>query len=480
MKNTITALALTVCMSTLALGAEPIEYVPTPGESSTVVSPTQEEASTGFSVEIFPKEIYLGDTIYLTVYYENRSNDDVSVYTNDGVLQNHYSSKQIWLSTPTLPGEYHWIPERPSIALSRLAGSYKTVKPGEKYPVQKISLQFPPLEDWNDQFWQTLRRMIRKEDAACQLHIKRAHFVRTSEKTSPELVCDVLVKARSLDETAFLERWFKDTPKTLLPEIDRDRKVPYSGSLESSNESNITINGEEYNPWYFIRLGYRKPSEPNNPTSLEGWRELEASLTPSTMRDEIRFTRLQLEYYSAEQGEASDQAMVELIDWLNSLPEVQRTAMTTFLVSTRVKLYETPLRAKNRELLRTIYDMLDVCGQKAVCNFESLKYNDRTLTPPPGVKVSLPPSEFGKPTAEDLAYGSKDLPDGFYIWDANADGVPTKHVARYVELRESNNVLVLKNREGRSFNMVFSMVSEEDKEHARAMSQAAAEKPEEE
>ena len=185
------------------------------------------------------------------------------------------------------------------------------------------------------------------------------------------------------------------------------------------------------------------------------------------MRDEIRFTRLQLEYYSAEQGEAPEIAKAELVDWLKSLPEVQRTGMTTFLVLTRGVFYETPLRAKNRELLRTIYDMLDVCGQKAVCNFESLKYNDRTLTPPPGVKVSLPPSEFGKPTAEDLAYGSKDLPDGFYIWDANADGVPTKHVARYVELRESNNVLVLKNREGRSFNMVFSMLSEEDQEHAR-------------
>ena len=474
MKHFITALVLSICASTLALGAEPIEYVPTPGELATVASPIQENALAGYSVEIFPKEIYLGDTIYLTVYYENRSNEDLSVYTNDGILQNHYSFKQIWLSSSSL-GKYRWIPERPSIALSRLAGSYKTVKPGEKYPVQKISLQFPPLEDWNDQFWQTLRRMIRKEDAACQLHIKRAHFVRTSEKTSPELVCDVLVKARSLDETAFLERWFKDTPKTLLPEIDRDRKVPYSGSLESSNESNITINGEEYNPWYFIRLGYRKPSEPNNPTSLEGWRELEASLTPSTMRDEIRFTRLQLEYYSAEQGEASDQAMVELIDWLNSLPEVQRTAMTTFLVSTRVKLYETPLRAKNRELLRTIYDMLDVCGQKAVCNFESFKYNDYTLTPPPGVNERTPFEEVIKPAPEDLAHGAKDLPDGFRIWDVAAKS--NARVAQYVELQESEDSIRLKARNGFVFNMRFSALNEEDQEHARAMSRAA-EKPE--
>jgi hypothetical protein len=81
------------------------------------------------------------------------------------------------------------------------------------------------------------------------------------------------------------------------------------------------------------------------------------------------------------------------------------------------------------------------------------------------------------PTPEDLAHGSKDLPDGFRIWDADGEGA-VQIVAQYVELKESENTLVLKNREGLSFNMIFSALSEEDKEHARAMSQAAAEKPE--
>ena len=104
-----------------------------------------------------------------------------------------------------------------------------------------------------------------------------------------------------------------------------------------ASKSDIVINGNKYDPWMFIRLGNRKPSDPNNPTTLDGWRKLEASLVPSTMRDEVRLTRLQLEYYSAKKGEASENAKNELVEWLQSLPEVQRTIMTTFLVS---KMYD--------------------------------------------------------------------------------------------------------------------------------------------
>ena len=248
--------------------------------------------------------------------------------------------------------------------------------------------------------------------------------------------------------------------------------------LEPSGKSNIRIGGKEYDPWLFVRFGVRKPSDPNNPTTLEGWRELEASLIPSTMRDEVRLTRLQLEYYSAKKGGASEQAKAELVDWLESLPEVQQRRMTTSLVSKMHEFYDSPLRDKNRELMRALYDILDVGSQGIVCNFESIKYNDRTLTPPPGVKVIRPFMDVVTPTPEDLAHGSKDLPDGFRIWDVTGDTGAAQIVAQYVKLKESENTLVLKNREGLRFNLNFSSLSEEDQEHARAMSQAAAEKPE--
>ena len=104
-------------------------------------------------------------------------------------------------------------------------------------------------------------------------------------------------------------------------------KVPSSGSVIPDNkESHIKVGDKDFSPWRLIRVGNRKPSDPNNPTTLEGWQKLEAQLSPSTMRDEIRLTRLQLEYYSADSEERSEYWKNELVNWLSTLPESQRTA----------------------------------------------------------------------------------------------------------------------------------------------------------
>ena len=55
-----------------------------------------------------------------------------------------------------------------------------------------------------------------------------------------------------------------------------------------------------YSPYQFIRVGNRKPNAPNNPRTLEQWRELENKFSSGTIRDEITLTRFQLEYFSAE------------------------------------------------------------------------------------------------------------------------------------------------------------------------------------
>jgi len=107
----------------------------------------------------------------------------------------------------------------------------------------------------------------------------------------------------------------------------------------------------------FVRLGNRKPSDPNNPTTLAGWRELEASLVPSTMRDEVRLVRLQLEFYAASAGEDSAQAKKYLLDWLKSLPTPQRVVMAASLVYNSMRFRGTTLQTRNQELVRAIRTM---------------------------------------------------------------------------------------------------------------------------
>lgn len=314
MRISITALLLAVWISALGgaptKGAEPIEYAPTPGESASVALPV-------LSVEIYPKEIYLGDAIYLALYYENRSSQNVSISRIFGI--DEYPNNKFRLSSPSLSGAYGWMQE--------------------------------------------------------------------------------------LRSTALL-----------------------------------------------------------------------SSLAPSTMRDEVRLTRLQLEYYAAEQGAPTERAQAELVDWLKSLPEIQRSVMTTTLVWKTNDLYETPLCAKNRELIDALYDVLDRSAQERACFFRNVQDNKLEFPPLRAETVpSRPPIRKGpfiktvKPTPKDLARGVKDLPDGFRVWDATGDGGIGQVVARYAQLKEPDDVLVLQSREGASFDVTFSALSEEDKAYARAM-----------
>ena len=96
------------------------------------------------------------------------------------------------------------------------------------------------------------------------------------------------------------------------------------------------------------------------PTTLDGWRALEAKFAPSTLRDEITLTRLQLEYYDAPTGPESDAALLALVDWLRDRPEPQRAVLTEALRSNRVLFLQTPLKEKNAILCNKLTSDVDV------------------------------------------------------------------------------------------------------------------------
>lgn len=441
-----------------------IEYIPTLGDTFTfeVLDPEM-DLQIHTSLEGFPKEIHYGDPLYLVFYDENSSNETVNHTTVRPYALNGSISSQ------SISETYSWTSEYPSIVQREVVLPNKLLLPGENYLSCKHYFEFPPLEDWYEPFWKELREKMVSEGIVCQLQLeyRQDPLGSSGESYMKSVTYDILIKPRPANEIALLEKWYKNTPGKMFPKVDGDRKVPHNMDLKSSGQSDINIGWKSYDLWLFIRIGNCKPSAPNNPATLEGWRELEASLIPSTMRDEVRLTRLQLEYYSAKKGEASDNAKKELVEWLKSLPEVQRTVITTFLVSQMNDFFQTSLRDKNRELMRFLYDILDNGCQETVCDFESINYKDHTLTPPTGTKVRRSITEILEPIEEDIALNSKELPDGFRIWDATGDVGPTRGVGRFVELKEDEDTVIIKVRDGWDINFIFSKLTEEDKQYAR-------------
>jgi hypothetical protein len=140
-----------------------------------------------------------------------------------------------------------------------------------------------------------------------------------------------------------------------LPIIDEaNRKRLRSEELPPNPRGGVRVAGRSFDPRAFVRFSFRKPNRPNAPRNLDGWRKLEAEFSPSTLRDEIVLTRLQLEYYDAPNGEASDAALQTLVDWLQSRPEPQRDVMSATLLENRDALQKTPLQNKSATLCDTL------------------------------------------------------------------------------------------------------------------------------
>ncbi|MBR4835175.1 MAG: hypothetical protein IKU86_12735 [Thermoguttaceae bacterium] len=340
-------------------------FASSPSEVAEIATPLPN----GFThiVKVWPTEVYLGDPVYFCEYCENRSDESLRQCDDYLFSPAPLSFDLTWcwsaweLRSPNLANSsavspYRFLPELDGPgAFTDYCVFPRDYQPNDRGDFHCGTLELPPLEDLRSEFWKPFAAAP-ESGVECEL---RAVRLRNVDGASFK----IRVKPRPANEARTLERWFDATPPELFPEAKGSVKYPRNlGPLKSSGKSDVRVGGvpfipfvsKRYDPWFFVRLGNRKPSDPNNPTGVSGWRRLEAEFAPSTLRDEITLTRLQLEYYDAPEGEASDAALKVLADWLRARPEPQRAALTESLRSKGGKFKETPLETKNRKLLQAL------------------------------------------------------------------------------------------------------------------------------
>lgn len=307
------------------------------------------------TLTVYPTEVSVGDVVYLTVAEENRSSETLPGW-RVGFPEPVGSTGT--LSSAGFSTRYKAIPEEPSDLFCERGVETRPLEPGERRITWRGFCEVPPLEDWNAPFFKELREKLRDAPDGVPVRLTSSFFGPDGEPISIPLV----VKERPDAETRRLEDWLAATPERLLPIIDEaNRKRLRSEELPLDARGGVRVAGRSFDPRAFVRFSFRKPNRPNAPRTVDSWRKLETEFSPSTLRDEIALTRLQLEYYDAEEGEASDAALKILLDWLQNRPEPQRDVMSATLNEAREHLRERrdynenfPLNAKNRKLLESL------------------------------------------------------------------------------------------------------------------------------
>lgn len=324
----ILTLFAALCCLTLGKLAKGEEYAPFSGQELDAEAPRfQDGVKRG--VLTYPFETYYGDSLYILSYRVNESGETIRNFQKERIVGHNPHFYEVTITSKDIDLPYEWAFERQSVYAGDVKYAFMpgNFEPGVRETGFYTALDFPPLEDWNDPFWKELREKMTPEGVKCTLSFRLAightlpledaiRFIKLSQ--------EIVIKPRPNDELALLEEWYNNTPKDLFPVRKTPYKIPSRGNVIPNNEeSHIKVGDKSFSPWRLIRIGNRKPSDPNNPTTLEGWRELEAQLSPSTMRDEIRLTRLLLEFYAANDEESTEYWKSELMNWLTSLPESQ-------------------------------------------------------------------------------------------------------------------------------------------------------------
>ncbi len=352
--------AALIAVATFAACARSTEAPPEPSPGSTGSVATFElRGDPDFpevvrTLSVYPTVVSVGDVVYFIVVEENRSNETLPVWRVG--FQEPVGSIGT-LSSAGFSTRYKAIPEIPYDVFLDRGVETRPLEPGERRITWRGFCEVPPLEDWNAPFFKELREKLRDAPDGVPVRLTSSFFGPDGERLSVPLV----VKERPDAETRRLEDWLAATPERLLPIIDEaNRKRLRSEELPPNPRDGVRVAGRSFDPRAFVRFSFRKPNRPNAPRKLTDWRKLETEFSPSTLRDEIVLTRLQLEYYNAEEGEASDAALKILVDWLQSRPEPQRDVMSATLNEAREYLRKRrdynedfPLNAKNRKLLES-------------------------------------------------------------------------------------------------------------------------------
>ena len=336
-------------------------------------SPVITQSSPGFphpefSVQCYPETIMPGDTLYVTVVAKNPF--DEPIYINDV----HYLNKiRIYLQDSedqiqTHSGIKLQSPNAPPPPEIDISFNFAEINPDDSLVFITKAINAPPLEDLKEPFWEKHLNNLATGDEKFTLCVTfNAYSAKNREPILITLEVPIVMTQRPEREMAQIQKWYKTLVDFLKSEqfqktgvLDHPSGMPKNITLTR----NIFTQNAKASHWWFVRYFNLYPNTSDIPETWQEWKTLEDLLTHSTMRDEIRLTRILIQYCATNE----DAVLAELKEWFDDMDEVQRTVLATELRHRAERSYD----AKNghkflsvpqfREIYKTIreYDKVPI------------------------------------------------------------------------------------------------------------------------
>ncbi len=285
------------------------------------ISENDPNAPLRLMVDYYPKEIQWGDTIYLRFTLKNISHDTLRFVPAHFL----YGLPDCVPITVAISDENAKYPLR---SLSRDRVDVWPVQPpcipmtpNEERIMYMVSYSVPLLEDTLDPFWSNLQNT----DEKIPLHLDVSVFL--TRATPPGITCYdfhrtfPLLFQKTSERVSFMEESLLYIPIDEYPEIHTlTDKWPSKAFLRRTQQKKSFIFNEEipFIPFEYLIFGRE------HLTSIShGKMDNERRFSGSTLGDEIRMTRIVIQYLDTEESKVLD----ELTEWLQTMNEIQRIVM---------------------------------------------------------------------------------------------------------------------------------------------------------
>ena len=284
---------------------------------------SEKQKSPHYTAEIFPREIYWGDYIYIRF---NALNPYQSVLRfanfsmDSGLILEKMDSDDItedivyWEESMYKPllGKTIGIQENPPC--SREDGEPFLLEPGKKVTRAEIKFQVPYLENQKDSFWQKEFR-----DSVPEGRTYKAQVILDA------VFCisfPLKIKRRPEAQMQLFNQWSNNIAFSPLKNNTK-RNIEFTRNyLTGWGHYSLVLDDSSANPSRFFGIPVGNPY-PLTGVQLE---QVENILSCGTLRDEIKNRRL-IEEYKHLRGRAREKKWAEIKAWLESLPPVQASIL---------------------------------------------------------------------------------------------------------------------------------------------------------
>jgi hypothetical protein len=305
---------------------------------------------------VYPEKLNACDPIYVALRLTNNTDNAMEFVLPDLTGEKYGSLGKLEIISNQsikriVPTVYSCPPEIKSFQIRRLV----TVQPKTTLDCPLAVIFLPDLDELHDVFWESLPLNKKQDGQTFEIRLSYIESTINPQKLSLLSAC-VNIRNRKYEEYNKIENWYKKTHASFFPE-PYERKIILNNTsyyirlkIISEAQKNL-LNNDTYNPISFFRICNSYLCNPNRPKDWEDWKNLEESCESSTLRDEIRWTRICIQYCST----GDEKVLDELKTWFEKMNPIQRTVMVNNYfgydekLPNSKKLYETIQSFKDKK-----------------------------------------------------------------------------------------------------------------------------------